>query len=241
MQCVAADIGLTRVPEAEKFMKAAVDLKTTNDLSDILLFLTHPRTVALGLRDSRVEWPKDLLVSPARLSQEGISLTRSVRGGGITYHWEGQVVCYPILTLRPHERDISSYMIKLEQVGMESLRRFGVLAHRRRDSSAHLGLWFDGRKIVSMGIRVANWVTSFGFAMNLGGDYHESSYVRPCGLRGVGLITLQDIIGKAPLRSQIIHAVKDSFASVFGRKLENSSPQFFGLLDSLRNSVTAVC
>lgn len=240
MQCLAADVGLTQVPEAEQFMKAAVELKKNHDLSDILLFLTHPRTVALGLRDSRIDWPKDLLVSPARLAQEGIELTRSIRGGGVTYHWEGQLVCYPVVCLQPHERDISNYMAKLEQVGIEALAHCGVRAYRSRESSAHLGLWSEGRKIVSMGIRVANWITSFGFAMNLGGDYWESCFVRPCGLHGVKLITVQDIIGKSPLRSHVIQAIKDSFASVFGRRIENSSQDFCGLLSWLRKSAITI-
>lgn len=227
IKCLFTDLGLTGVPEAEKLMSATRELRTANNIPDVLLFLTHPRTVALGIRDSPACSPKDLLVSANRLKEEGIALTRSVRGGGITYHWPGQVVCYPILALRPGERDLPGYMRKLEEVGIHTLRRFGLEAARRRDSAAHLGLWVDGCKIVSMGVRVSNWITSFGFAINLNGDHSASAYVKPCGLEGVRLATIEETLGWAPSRDQVIQAIKESFVSVFGRKFERTPGCFF--------------
>jgi len=219
-KCFSGDLGILEVPLAERLMSAARGLRLRGEVPDLLLFLAHPRTVALGLRDFSVSHPKDLLVSPLKLEQEGIALTRSVRGGGITYHWPGQVACYPIVQLRTWERDIPDYMNRLEQVAMETLRCFGVNVTRRRGCAAFIGLWHEGAKVVSMGVRVSHWVTSFGFAINLEGDHAGSRYVRPCGLEGVKLRTLEEILGEAPPRARVIETVKECFESVFGRTMD---------------------
>jgi lipoate-protein ligase B len=223
-RCVFTDLGLLGLPRAEALMVAVGERVGAGEIPEMLLFLAHPPTVAVGLKDGKAESPKDLLVSPERLAGEGIALVRSVRGGGITYHWPGQVVCYPVLRLSPVERNISAYMTKLEDVGIATLKRVGLTATRRRDSAAHIGLWVDGRKIVSMGIRVSRWVTSFGFAMNLDGDFSPSRYIRPCGIDGVRLTSIEESLGEAPSRSQLMDMVKESFVNVFQRALEPSPP-----------------
>jgi lipoate-protein ligase B len=136
------------------------------------------------------------------------------------------VVCYPVLALRPWERNIPAYMRNLEEVGIKTLRSFGIEANRLRDSSAHIGLWCRGRKVVSMGIRVTGWVTSFGFAVNLEGDHGPCTYIRPCGLKGVRLTTFEEVLGKAPPRAWVLEALKGHFEMVFGRTAENSPAGF---------------
>jgi lipoate-protein ligase B len=219
-KCVFVDLGLLGLPQAEALMVATGEMVAARTVPEIVFFLAHPPTVALGLKERSPAAPKDLLVSPERLAQEGIALVRSVRGGGITYHWPGQVVCYPVLRLRPIERDISAHMTRLEEVGIGTLKRFGLTATRRRDSAAHIGLWVDEEKIVSMGIRVSRWITSFGFAVNLNGDFSPSRYVRPCGLDGVRLTSIERLLGNAPPRERIMEMVIEGFANVFHRTFE---------------------
>jgi lipoate-protein ligase B len=217
--CHCIDLGALSVPAAEDFMTAAVQKRVGKEIPDLLLLLSHPPTVALGMKGRFSDHPKDLLVSLDRLRAEGIAFSRSLRGGGITYHWPGQVVCYPVLALGPAERNIPGYMGKLEETAIQTLRTFGLEAVRRRDTAAHIGLWVDGRKVASMGVRVSRWVTSFGFALNLEGDFSPSRYVRPCGLDGVRLITVEKILGSAPSRELVVETLKESFASVFDRIL----------------------
>ena len=192
-----------------------MELRLKNEIPDLLLFLSHPPTVALGLKDRCVEMPVDLLVSRAQLDREGILFTRSVRGGGITYHWPGQVVCYPVLALEPGERDAPVYMAKLEEIGLKTLQEFGIRAARRRDAASYVGLWIGDKKLVSMGVRITHWITSFGFALNLEGDHSRSCYIRPCGIDGVCLTTMEEVLGQAPPRFQVIESLKKNFASVF--------------------------
>ncbi len=219
-KCLYSDLGVTALPRAEELMSAARDRRLSGDIPDLLLFMAHPPTIALGLRERSVEHPKDLFVSPQQLEDEGIALVKSVRGGGITYHWPGQVVCYPVVLLRTDERDIPAYMNRLEEVGIRTLREYGVNVSRRRDSSAHVGLWIGNRKFVSMGIRISRWVTTFGFVINLEGDHKPSAYIRPCGIEDAELETLEELLGHAPPRSQMMETIKKYFVEVFGRTPE---------------------
>lgn len=220
------------VPEAERIMSQARDLRASGQLPDLLLFMAHPPTVALGVRGRFEESPRDLLVSPGRLQDEKIELSRSVRGGGITYHWPGQIVCYPVLALLPQERDVRGYLWKLEQVAVETLAGFGVRLVRRRGRAAYIGLWLDDLKVVSMGVRISNWITAFGFAVNLEGEHAASSYIRPCGIEGARLATVEEILGAAPARGAVIETLKSRFASIFKRTLESLPPELHGELMS---------
>ena len=229
-QCLYIDLGLLELPQAEALMIAAGKMVGARGIPDLLFFLAHPRTVAVGIKERAPDAPKDLLVTPERLAEEGIDLVRSVRGGGITYHWPGQVVCYPVLQLGANERNISAYMAKLEDVGIATLKKLGLDASRRRDSAAHIGLWVEGRKIVSMGIRVSRWVTSFGFAMNLDGDFAPSRYIRPCGIEGARLTSIEELLGTAPSRVQLMELVRENFSIVFERTLEPGRPDLLPFL-----------
>jgi lipoate-protein ligase B len=217
--CYATELGLITVSDAERLMESVRQQRLRDELPDIVFFLAHPKTVTVGLRGGPPERHPDLLVSARKLEEEGILLTRSVRGGGITYHWSGQVICYPLLALGSHERNIAKYMRNLEEVAIRSLNWFGIKAERKRASSAYLGLWVQDRKVVSMGVRVSSWVTSFGFALNLEGDLGPSRYVRPCGLEGVRLTTVEEILGRAPSRKLAVEVLQREFGSVFGREL----------------------
>ncbi|MEW6350183.1 MAG: lipoyl(octanoyl) transferase LipB [Thermodesulfobacteriota bacterium] len=214
---LVAETGIVPVCETERLMEAAKTQREAGDIDDMLLILAHPKTVAAGLKDRNALHPKDLLVPLERLEAEGIDFVRSVRGGGITYHWPGQVVCYPVMALDGRDRNIPEFMHKLEQTAIDVLAEFGISAARRRDTPSHIGLWHQDRKIVSMGIRISKWITSFGFAVNHSGDYSPSKYVRPCGIEGLRLITMEDVLGEAPPRAQVADAVKTHFARVFGR------------------------
>jgi lipoate-protein ligase B len=160
-----------------------------------------------------------------KLTTEGIGFARVVRGGGITFHWPGQVVCCPIMLLHPDSRDVGGFMAKLERVAVAALAAFGISAETRRDTPAHIGLWHRGKKIVSMGVRIRNWVTGFGFAINVSGDYSPAKYIRPCGIRDATLVDMASILGYAPPRCEVKAAVAEGFSTVFGRETRALTPE----------------
>lgn len=214
---LAINLGSVPLPEADRLMKQLAHSRFEDQVSDTLLFLSHPPSLAVGARELNRE---DLLKPLTYFENQGIHLHNNIRGGGLTYHWDGQLVCYPILKLQPHEQNIGSYMFKLEEVGLRTLSDMGIMAERKRDKTAQIGLWLGNNKIASMGIHISKWITSWGFALNLYGDTSPANFIRPCGLEGVNLITVEEITGVKPSKQSVMERVVYHFGKVFDRKVE---------------------
>jgi len=217
LSTMAFNPGLVSLMKAEKLMQNLSQLRMKDYISDTLLLLSHPPSLAVGARELN---QADLLLPLSYFEQQGIYLHKNIRGGGLTYHWDGQLVCYPILKLKPHEQNISNYMYRLEEVGLRALRDLGIVAERKREKAAQIGLWLGNDKIASMGIHISKWVTSWGFALNLYGDKSPADFIRPCGLEGVRLITVEEVIGIKPSKKWVMERVAYHFGKVFDRKVE---------------------
>lgn len=212
-----SDIGIIGLDAADRMMQKLAQGRLADQIPDTILLLSHPPSLSLGARELN---PADLLRPLSYFENQGIFLHQHVRGGGLTYHWPGQLVCYPILKLQPHEQNVGSYMYRLEEVGQRTLRDLGIMAERKRDKTAQIGLWLGNNKIASMGIHISKWVTSWGFALNLHGDKSPADFIRPCGLEGVNLITAEEILGFAPSKQWVMNRLVHHFGQVFERKIE---------------------
>jgi len=210
------DIGVTKLDLVDRLIKDLVVKRERDEVTDTILLLSHEPVLTVGARQLN---PDDLLRPLHEFKKDGIELVKTGRGGGLTYHWPGQLNCYPILKLRSEERNISDYMYKLEEIGLRTLKSFGIDAKRKRDKTAQIGLWHNDMKIASMGISVSRWVTSYGFALNLMGDLEPSRHIRPCGLKDVKLITMSSVLGYDPDREMVKREVLHNFANVFKRNL----------------------
>lgn len=215
-ECEVEFRGTVSLPEIEDYMHKLREQRLAGEISDRLLVLTHPPSLALGARKLN---PEDLLQPLADFEKDGIYLYQATRGGGLTFHWPGQLVVYPVLKLAKHEQSLPKYMQHLEEVGIRTLHDLGIEAYRRRDQAAQIGLWHEGKKIASMGIFVARWITSFGFALNLEGDLSPAQKIRPCGLKNVELVTIEQVTGQAPGRIEVNELVLKHFQEIFEREL----------------------
>lgn len=184
---------------------------------ETLLFMAHPRCISIGLKDKNEAQPKGLLKTIAEFEAMGIPVIKSVRGGGVTYHWPGQLVCYPLIRLEGAQRSIPKYMENLEAISKKTLAVFGVEAIPRRDTPAHIGLWVGDKKIVSMGVRIRNWVTMFGFAINLGALDPMARHIEPCGVPGAKFTTIEQVIGQHVSRKQVKNEIIKNFSVIFNR------------------------
>lgn len=225
--------GLIPLPDADRQMSDWVRQRQADQIPDRLLFLRYPPCLAVGARQLN---PADLLQPLADFERQGIPLFQTNRGGGLTYHWPGQLLVYPILKLRPCEQNIPRHMFRLEEVGLRTLKDFGVIATRQREHTAQIGLWHEGRKVASMGIFIARWVTSYGFALNLSGDLTPSRGIRPCGLEDVQLTSIEKIIRRTPDRLEVMQSVRRHFQEIFDRHLVTSpgSPNASTDINSLK-------
>jgi len=114
------------------------------------------------------------------------------RGGDITYHGPGQLVVYTILNLSKHKKDLKFFLSSLEEVIIDFLEEFGIIAKRRL---GYTGVWVGDEKIASIGIGVKRWVSFHGLAINLNTSLKFFSMIKPCGLE-IETTSIEKIIGK---------------------------------------------
>ena len=231
---ITYDLGDIKLPLVDAILSDLVEKRQNDTIPDTLLFLSYLPCLAVGARQLD---QKDLLKPLPWFEKQGIPLHKSVRGGGLTFHWPGQLVCYPILKLRENEKNIPQYMRNLEEIGLRTLADLGVKAHRKREQTAQIGLWVGSNKIASTGIRISRWVTSYGCALNLSGDPSPSHYIRPCGL-DADLITVEGLTGKNIDREKTKHKVQSYFNMIMHRQemvVKKDVPQIQDILNASRS------
>ena len=153
---------------------------TDNVTPNYFLFVEHPHVYTLG-KSGNIS---NLLIDENQLKNKNASFYKINRGGDITYHGPGQIVCYPILDLENFFTDIHKYLRFLEETVILALENYGIKGERNNGKT---GVWMDvdtpfPRKICAMGVRASRWVTMHGFALNVNVDLDYFNNIVPCGL-----------------------------------------------------------
>lgn len=178
------DWGRTDYETALERQKELVEARKAGTVPDTLIFTEHEPTFTLGLRKGA---GNHLVWSAARCRESGIRVIRTNRGGDITYHGPGQLVGYPIVSLR-NRRDLHAYLRDLEEVILRVLHALGLPAARRR--AGKTGIWLENRKICAMGVAVRSWVAYHGFALNVDPDLAHFAGIIPCGIADATVTSL---------------------------------------------------
>ena len=177
-----------------------------------LALLQHPPVYTMGRRTD----PRNLLVGAAELTRRGAEVVETGRGGDVTFHGPGQLVGYPILDL--HRRGIlpGDYVRLLERVLIDAMAQFGIDAGR---VAGRPGVWAGGAKLASIGVRVRSGVTTHGFALNVSNDLSWFEAIVPCGLQGVRMTSMTDLLGRAPAMDGAEEAVSAAFELAFESRI----------------------
>ena len=208
---------LGRVPYTEgvRLQERLVEARRRREIPDTLLLLEHPPVITLG-RAARREHVR---VSPATLRARGIEIHECGRGGDVTYHGPGQLVGYPVFALRDTERDAHAYLRRLEATLLAAAADYGIDAGRRDGLT---GVWVDRRKLASIGVRISTgWITSHGFALNVGTDLTGFSTIVPCGIQGCDVTSIAELTGRDPGLEEVAGRVARRLAEGFDRTLES--------------------
>jgi lipoate-protein ligase B len=177
---------------------------------DTLLLLEHPHVITLG-SSSKLE---HVLFDDEERARRSIALVEAGRGGDVTYHGPGQLVGYPILDLKPDRKDVHAYLRDLEELLIRACACLGVTASR---SSEGTGVWTKRGKVAAIGVRVSSgWITSHGFALNVGTDLSYFDAIVPCGIAGAGVTSLERELGRSVSLPEAEEAVTASFCTTFG-------------------------
>ena len=156
--------------------------RVANNISDIVLLLEHEHVYTLGKNADR-----NLLLDSKPQNTEVVQIDR---GGEVTYHGPGQLVCYPIIDLHDYKMSVSWYMRMLENVVIDCLQSYGIESGRKEGLT---GVWVGDDKICAMGVRLSRWVTMHGFAFNLNPDMTYFDGMIPCGIFEYGVTSLQEL------------------------------------------------
>ena len=154
-------------------------------IGDVLITVEHDPVFTIGRSGSRT----NIRVSEQERERAGIPVYEIERGGDITYHGPGQLVCYPIIDLRDYGRDIKRYITSLEQAMIDLCADWNVSADRR---TGYPGVWVGERKIASIGVSVRHWVTQHGLAFNVDVNKEHFAMINPCGLP-IEMVSLVDL------------------------------------------------
>ncbi|MGH3042001.1 MAG: lipoyl(octanoyl) transferase LipB [Gaiellaceae bacterium] len=203
------NLGATPYREAWELQRALAAAVSQGAIPDTVILLEHPPVITLGRRtDEGVE-----LHVPAGADVE---VVETDRGGKSTFHGPGQLVCYPILDLNRHGRDVKRYVRDLEESVIRTVGAFDLEATR---IDGLTGVWLERppRKICSIGVHIARWVTTHGYALNVDLDTAPfTEWITACGLDEAAFTTIAGELGRPvtvdEVRPQAAAALEEVFA-----------------------------
>jgi lipoate-protein ligase B len=183
---------------------------------DTLLLLEHPHTLTIGRRgDSSA-----ILLDEEQLKQRNVTLFETNRGGKVTYHGLGQVVGYPIVNLSPDREDVHRYVRDLEEVLIRTLSDFGIDAFR---IAGLTGVHTSRGKVAAIGVHIARWITTHGFALNVNTDLSYFNLIIAC--EGEPVTSMEELLGDETPLSTVEDRIVDHFVEVFEFSLCHKAAQ----------------
>ena len=200
-------LGQVPYEEAWALQRQVADQRRAGRMPDTLILLEHPHTYTIGRSGSR----DHVFLDEAELAARGITCLDVDRGGDVTYHGPGQLVGYPILDLGPTP-DVGLYLRNLEGCLIDVLAGFGIVASR---VSGYTGVWIGDRKIVAIGVKVSQGVTTHGFALNVSTNLSFFTHILACGIPDKGVTSMAAELGAAPPMTAVDDAVVARFSERF--------------------------
>jgi len=206
-------LGLIGYQAALALQRELVEERRANRVPDLLLLLQHPPVITLGVRSEIAR--ANVVATSERLAELGVEVHETGRGGDVTYHGHGQIVGYPILDLRPDRCDVHRYVRDLEEVMIRACADYGISATR---IAGLTGTWVGAEKIGAIGIRISRWITSHGFAFNVGTDLDHFKLIVPCGISHRGVTSLEQLTGRTIPLVAVEDVLVRRFSEVFERQ-----------------------
>ncbi|MDC1317022.1 lipoyl(octanoyl) transferase LipB [Flavobacteriaceae bacterium] len=227
-QIIVHDLGLVDYQDALDYQlqlfNQIIDIKLKNrknntkiETDNHLIFVEHPNVYTLGKSGDI----NNLLLNKNELDDKNIQFFNTNRGGDITCHGPGQIVCYPILDLDNFFTDIHKYLRFLEETIIRTLNDFGIVSERSQNET---GVWIDSdlvfsRKICAMGVKASRWVTMHGLALNVNNDLSYFENIIPCGISNKSVTSIQKETGRNISLNQVTKIITQHFIEIFSAEL----------------------
>ena len=169
--------------EAVKFLETRLTDINTNNAKDLIWILEHEEVYTAGTNYNEEE-----------ILNSNIELIKTNRGGKITYHGPGQIICYFVLDLKKRKKDIRKFITLIEKTIIESLSEFDIKSF---GDPKNIGIWLNHKneikKIAAIGIRISKWIAYHGFAININNDLNKYNNIIPCGIIDKGISNLKTV------------------------------------------------
>jgi len=185
----------------------AAKKREDTSLEDQLLLLEHEPVYTIGRTPDRSSLSATGRIRRGELGDAHLPhpVFSINRGGQATYHGPGQLMGYPIIDLRQCGQDLHKYLRWLEQLLIDLLAQYDILAQRRESLT---GVWVENRKIASIGVGVRHWITMHGFALNVCGDLSPFDHIVPCGINNVAITSMEKETKKSFTVASVARAVE---------------------------------
>ncbi|HMH43306.1 MAG TPA: lipoyl(octanoyl) transferase LipB [Pyrinomonadaceae bacterium] len=198
---------------------AALDLQKQTAASvltgaqpDTLLLLEHPHTLTLGRRSAQ----DGIISTDEVLRSRGVTVFETNRGGKTTYHGPGQIIGYPIIRLGPDREDVHRYVRDLEEVLIRTMRDFDIDAFRIKGLT---GAHTERGKVAAIGVHIARWITTHGFALNVNTDLGYFDLIVAC--EGEPVTSMKELLGHEVEIRDVEDRIIEGFAEVFEMELRS--------------------
>ena len=196
-------------PGREAQRRLRQECERSGGCRNFLMLVEHPPVITLG---RSAETP-EVLASEETLRQKGIHVAEVARGGRVTFHGPGQLVCYPILDLRRRGRDLHRYLRDLEAWLIELCTGYGIDARR---IEGRTGVWVGERKIAAIGVAARKWCSYHGVALNVSTDLSYFDLIVPCGFGDSGVTSLERELDEPPDWNEVAERAVSGFCRHFG-------------------------
>lgn len=213
LRCDLLELGRAPYDVVYERQRALVDARTAGRIPDTLVLVEHDAVITLG-RKSRG--------GANILDARGVAVVSVERGGDVTWHGPGQLVCYPVFKLVDGERDAPGFIRRLEAWMITALETLGVPNAGRVPGMS--GVWVSGRKVASVGIAVtAAWVTWHGIALNVSTPLADFARINPCGFEAGVMTSVETLVGHPVSLAAARDALVATLPGALGRT-PNSAP-----------------
>jgi lipoyl(octanoyl) transferase len=221
MRAHLMNLGSVPYLEAWELQRSVAVAVSEGAIPDTVLLLEHPPVITMG---KRTDVAGELHVPEGA----AVEIHETNRGGKSTFHGPGQLVCYPVLDLNRHGRDVKRYVRLLEGTLLRTVASFGLEAATIEGLT---GAWMPAqggsgpRKIASIGVHVSRWVTTHGYALNVDLDPAPfSEWITACGLEDARFTSMARELGRPLTVDEVRPAAADALAAVFGLAFEEIPP-----------------
>ena len=218
--CQVFDLGLGEYQKVSRLQETLQQARIDGNIPESVLVLQHYPVITLGKSGNR----DNVLASEELLTEEGIPIEDSDRGGDVTFHNPGQLVAYLIFDLRALYGPTCSeivyrYVRDIEEVVLRVLADFDLRGYRVPE---HPGVWLDGGKVCGIGLNIRHGVSRHGLALNINNDLHMSSYMHSCGIRDVKTISMSQALERQLSVAEVSPFLLTHLSSVFNLAIERS-------------------